>query len=317
VDDLLDISRITHGKIQLQLGSVDVAEVIAVAVEASKPLVEARGHALTVKPPPQPMRIHGDFARLTQIVANLLNNAAKYTQEGGTISLYAEREGDRVAIRVVDSGVGIPKEALATIFEPFRQLGHAADRPAGGLGIGLTLVKRLVEKHGGAVEVRSDGLDKGSEFVVRLPVDFEASATTAPQEPAIAAPAAAPSRRRRILVADDNVDLATSMGLLLELMGNEVRVTHDGLAAVSAEAEFRPDVVFLDIGMERMNGFDACRRIRGNPWGKEPIIVALTGWGQSDDKRRSQEAGFDHHLVKPIEPAMLQRFLAEIETQPA
>ena len=264
------------------------------------------------------MRVHGDFARLAQVVANLLNNAAKYTQEGGTISLVAGREGDQVAIRVVDSGIGIPKEALATIFEPFRQLGHAADRPPGGLGVGLTLVKRLVEKHGGAVEVHSEGPARGSEFVVRLPVHSGDSPPTAGEEPATDAAAAAPlARRRRILVADDNVDLATSMGLLLELMGNEVRVTHDGLAAVSAEAEFRPDVVFLDIGMEHMNGFDACRCIRANPWGKDPIIVALTGWGQTDDKRRSREAGFDHHLVKPIEPAMLQRFLAEIETQPA
>ena len=318
VDDLLDVSRITHGKIDLKFEAVDVAKVIAVAVETARPFIDARGHTLTVNPPPDPVRVRGDFARLAQILANLLNNAAKYTDDGGQISLAAAREGSEIVFRVRDSGMGIPKEALASIFEPFRQLGSAADRPQGGLGVGLTLVKRLVDKHGGAVEVRSEGLATGSEFLVRLPLLVDVSAGAAPEVHIADVPDAAPARRRRrILVADDNVDLATSMGLLLELMGNDVRVTHDGMAAVAVDSEFRPDVVFLDIGMAKLNGLDACRHIRRKPWGKEPVIVALTGWGQAEDKHRSREAGFDHHLVKPIEPAMLQRFLAEIETQTA
>jgi len=318
VDDLLDVSRITHGKIELRLEAVDVAEVINVAVETVRPFVDARSHALTVTPPSQPVRVRGDFARLAQVLANLLNNAAKYTEDGGQIALSADREGGQIVFRVRDSGMGIPKESLGSIFEPFRQLGPAIDRPQGGLGVGLTLVKRLVDKHGGAVEVSSAGPKAGSEFVVRLPLLVDVAAgEPAELHVAEAAHAARPRRRRRILVADDNVDLATSMGLLLELMGNEVRVTHDGMAAVAADTEFRPDVVFLDIGMGKLNGLDACRHIRRKPWGKEPIIVALTGWGQAEDKNRSREAGFDHHLVKPIEPAVLQRFLAEIEPQTA
>jgi len=318
VDDLLDVSRITHGKIELRFEAVDVAAVINVAVETVRPFIDARSHVLTVTAPAQPVRVRGDFARLAQVLANLLNNAAKYTPDGGQISLTADREGKEIVFRVRDSGMGIPKEALGSIFEPFRQLGHAIDRPQGGLGVGLTLVKRLVDKHGGAVEVRSDGHETGSEFVVRLPLLVDV-AEGAPVElhVADAARIVRPRRRRRILVADDNIDLATSMGLLLELMGNEVRVTHDGMAAVAADTEFRPDVVFLDIGMGKLNGLDACRHIRRKPWGKEPVIVALTGWGQAEDKNRSREAGFDHHLVKPIEPAVLQRFLAEIEPQTA
>jgi len=318
VDDLLDVSRITHGKIELKFEAVDVAEVIGVAVETVRPFVDARRHTLTVSPPSQQVRVRGDFARLAQVLANLLNNAAKYTDDGGQISLSADREANEIVFRVRDSGMGIPKEALGAIFEPFRQLGQAADRPQGGLGVGLTLVKRLVDKHGGAVEVRSEGPQAGSEFAVRLPLLVDVSAGAPPELHVVdSVRASQPRRRRRILVADDNVDLATSMGLLLELMGNEVRVTHDGMAAVAADTEFRPDVVFLDIGMGKMNGLDACRHIRRKAWGKEPIIVALTGWGQAEDKNRSREAGFDHHLVKPIEPAVLQRFLAEIEPQTA
>jgi len=317
VDDLLDVSRITHGKIDLKFEAVDVAKVIGVAVETARPFIDSRRHTLEVNPPPDPVRVRGDFARLAQVLANLLNNAAKYTDDGGQISLGAAREGSEIVFRVRDSGMGIPKEALSSIFEPFRQLGSAADRPQGGLGVGLTLVKRLVDKHGGAVEVKSDGLATGSEFVVRLPLLVDVSAGAPPEVHIADVGEAAPRRRRRILVADDNVDLATSMGLLLELMGNDVRVTHDGVAAVAVDSEFRPDVVFLDIGMAKLNGLDACRHIRRKPWGKVPVIVALTGWGQAEDKHRSREAGFDHHLVKPIEPAMLQRFLAEIETQTA
>ncbi len=319
VDDLLDVSRITHGKIELRFETVDLAEVMSLAVETARPLIDDRGHSLTVALPEQPMRVKGDFARLAQMMANLLNNAAKYTDEGGRIALEAARQGPDALIRVRDSGIGIPAEALAQIFDVFRQLGGDADHARGGLGVGLTLVKRLVEMHGGTIEARSEGRSRGSEFVLRLPLLPESTAAApGPDVPAASEPrdARAP-RRRRILVADDSVDLAESMGLLLEMLGNDVRVTHDGMSAVSAESEFRPDLVFLDIGMPKLDGFETCRRIRGKPWGKEPVIVALTGWGQPEDQRRSHEAGFDHHLVKPIEPAMLERFLTQIESQTA
>ena len=320
VDDLLDVSRITHGKIDLRVEPVDVAEVIAVAVETVQPFVDAREHTLTVRPPLHPTRINGDFARIAQVLANLLNNAAKYTDKGGQISLEAAQEGDSVAFRIRDSGIGIPDDAKASIFEMFKQIGPSSERPQGGLGVGLTLVKKIVDMHGGTIEALSEGDAKGSEFIVRLPLLSDPAPNVGgevPRAKADEAGAAPLNKRRRILVADDNVDLATSMGLLLEMMGNEVRVTHDGMAAVSADAEFQPDVIFLDIGMAKMNGFEACQTIRGNPRDRRPIIVALTGWGQAEDKRRSRDAGFDHHLVKPLEPQVLERFLAEIETQTA
>ena len=318
VDDLLDVSRITHGKIELRLESVDIADVVSVAVETAKPFLDARGHLLAVDLPAHPMRVKGDAARLAQILANLLNNAAKFTERGGRISLAAAQDGDEAVIRVKDSGIGIPTEALASIFEAFRQLRGDSDRAQGGLGVGLTLVKRLIELHGGTIEARSEGHAKGSEFVVRLPVLSETSPESVPQTPVADHASRAPTPgRRRILVADDNVDLAASMGMLLEMMGNDVRVTYDGLSAVTAETEFRPEVVFLDIGMSKMSGFEACRRIRDQPWGKAPVIVALTGWGQPEDVRRSREAGFDHHWVKPVEPAVLERFLAGLGQQTA
>ena len=318
VDDLLDVSRITHGKIELRFEPIDVAEVVAVAVETVKPLVDAREHALTVRLPPHPLRVNGDRARLAQILANLLHNAAKYTDSGGRISLEAGEAGGEAVFRVQDSGMGIPAEALATIFEVFRQLGHGSDRAPGGLGVGLALVKRLVELHGGTVDARSEGRGKGSEFVVRLPLLAEATKDPRPEACRVDEVRAVPLRRsRRILVADDNVDLAASMGLLLEMMGNDVRVVHDGLAAVAVAAEFRPDVIFIDIGMATMSGLDACRHIRAKPWGSDPVIVALTGWGHPEDRRGSREAGFDHHLVKPIEPAALERFLATLGQQAA
>jgi signal transduction histidine kinase/CheY-like chemotaxis protein len=317
VDDLLDVSRITHGKIDLKTDTVDIAEVVAVAVETARPFISAGDHALTVRLPSSPVRVKGDFARLAQILANLLNNAAKYTERGGQIGIDATAEGEQAVIRVRDSGIGIPAESQAAIFELFRQLGPAPDRVQGGLGVGLTLVKRLVEMHGGTIEARSEGRGKGSEFTVRLALLPDRAAEAAVEDRPVEREAAATRKRHRILVADDNVDLATSMGVLLEMMGNEVRVVHDGTTAVAMEEVFRPDVIFLDVGMATMSGHDACRRIRGKPWGREPTIVALTGWGHAEDKRRSREAGFDHHLVKPMEPAALERFLAALGRQAA
>ncbi len=313
VDDLLDVSRITQGKIELKMEPVNIADVVSVAVETARPFIDAQEHTLTVTLPQTAVRVRGDFSRLAQILANLLNNAAKYTDKKGRLDLEAMREGSDIVFRVRDSGIGIPAESQASIFDLFRQLGPSQDRSQGGLGVGLTLVKRLVDMHGGSITARSDGPGKGSEFTVRLPVLPEVLDSSIVIRPGVQSDAAGPRKKHRILVADDNVDLAASMGLLLEMMGNEVRVTNDGMAAVAVETEFRPDVVFLDIGMQKLNGYDACRHIRGRQGERTPIIVALTGWGQAEDKRRSREAGFDHHLVKPIEPAVLEQFLAELE----
>jgi signal transduction histidine kinase len=318
VDDLLDVSRITQGKIELKVDSIDIAEVVAVAVETARPFIDAQQHTLTVKLPPHPVRTRGDFSRLAQILANLLNNAAKYTDKKGRVTLEVTEEGNEIVCRVRDTGIGIPLESQATIFDLFRQLGDTVERSQGGLGIGLTLVKRLVEMHGGTIKAISEGPGLGSEFILRLPLVADVSTDRRMEtQPATDSVVAGPRKKHRILVADDNVDLAASMGLLLEMMGNEVRVTHDGMTAVVVETEFRPDIVFLDIGMAKLNGYETCRSIRGKQWGRIPIIVALTGWGQAEDKRRSREAGFDHHLVKPIEPAALERFLAELEPQAA
>jgi CheY-like chemotaxis protein len=324
VDDLLDVSRITQGKIELKMAPVDIAEVVAVAVETARPFIDAQQHTLAVMLPAHPVRAKGDFSRLAQILANLLNNAAKYTDKKGRVTLEVTEEQNEIVCRVRDTGIGIPPESQATIFDLFRQLGDSVERSQGGLGIGLTLVKRLVEMHGGTIKATSEGPGSGSEFIVHLPLadvtperDIETQPATDNAQPATDSVVAGPRKRHRILVADDNVDLAASMGLLLEMMGNEVRVTNDGMTAVVVETEFRPDIVFLDIGMAKLNGYETCRSIRGKQWGRIPIIVALTGWGQAEDKRRSREAGFDHHLVKPIEPAALERFLAELEPQAA
>jgi len=306
IDDLLDLSRISRGKIELRRERIDLAAAVQSAVETSRPLIEQAGHALTLSLPAEPVFVDADVTRLAQVFANLLNNAAKYTQKGGgDIRLAVEPLGREVAVRVSDNGVGIPAPMLPQVFEMFTQVDRSLERTQGGLGIGLSIVKRLVEMHGGTVEARSEGSGRGSEFVVVLPVP-------AVREPELRdggeEPAGAPVPRR-ILVADDNVDAAASLAMMLEFMGNEVRTAHDGVEAVEAAAAFRPDLILLDIGMPRMNGYDACRRIREQPWGRGIAIAALTGWGQEEDKRQSQEAGFDHHLVKPIEPAALEKLL--------
>jgi CheY-like chemotaxis protein/anti-sigma regulatory factor (Ser/Thr protein kinase) len=256
--------------------------------------------------------VDADVTRLAQVFANLLNNAAKYTQRGGgDIRLSVEPLCQEVAVRVKDNGVGIPASMLPQVFEMFTQVDRSLERTQGGLGIGLSIVKRLVEMHGGTVEAHSEGSGRGSEFVVRLPV-----LTPAVQEPGLRSDgeeAASAPVRRRILVADDNVDSAASLAMMLEFMGNEVRTAHDGVEAVEAAAAFRPDVILLDIGMPRLNGYDACRRIREQPWGRGIAIAALTGWGQEEDKRQSREAGFNHHLVKPVEPAALEKLLVSVQ----
>lgn len=309
VDDLLDVSRITRGKIELRKERVELATLLNSAVEASRPLIEKWGHELTVTAPVQPVYLDADLTRLAQVLSNLLNNAAKYMDHGGRIWLTAERQSDFVVIRVKDAGIGIPAEMLPRIFDMFTQVDGSLERSQGGLGIGLTLVQRLVDMHGGAVEARSDGPGKGSEFLVRLPVaaahkNREASTPDAEK--------VAP-RKCRILVVDDNRDAADSLGMLLRMMGNQVHTAHDGLEAVGAAATFQPDLVLLDIGLPKLNGYEVARRIRKQEGGADMILIALTGWGQEEDRRLSKEAGFDHHMTKPVEFAVLQKLLATLE----
>jgi PAS domain S-box-containing protein len=311
IDDLLDLSRISRGKFELRRERVALAMVLQNAMETSRPLIEQSGHELTLSLPPEPVFVDADVTRLAQVFANLLNNAAKYTERGGEIRLAVEPRDGEVVVRVRDTGVGIPAAMLPQVFEMFTQVDRSLERSQGGLGIGLSIVKRLVEMHGGTVEARSEGHGRGTELVVRLPVLAPAAEAPRPLGDG-EEPAAAPVRRR-VLVTDDNEDSAASLAMMLEFMGNEVRTAHDGVEAVETAAAFRPDVILLDIGMPRMNGYDACREIRQQPWSGGIAIVALTGWGQDEDKRRSREAGFDHHLVKPVEPVALERLLAGLQ----
>lgn len=309
VDDLLDLSRIKVGKLELRNARVELREILEAAIETSLPLFEARCQEFQVFMPSEPIYLEGDMTRLAQIVANLLNNSAKYTERGGRVVLCSERQGSDAVISVRDTGAGIPADMLPRIFEMFTQVNRSSDWSQGGLGVGLTLVKRLVEMHGGTVSARSDGPNKGSEFVVRLPVVLPPSSIDrGDREPAVSISA------MRILVVDDNRDSAASLGMLLRIMGNEVRLAHDGQEAVNIAEEYRPDVVLLDIGLPRINGYEAARQIRQQPWGQRIVLIATTGWGQESDRRRSKDAGFDHHLVKPIHTASLGQLLASTQS---
>lgn len=317
IDDLLDISRITRNKLELRKQRVELAEIITGAVESSRPAIEQCGHELTVTLPPQPIYLHGDLVRLAQVFLNLLTNAAKYTDRGGHIWLTAEQQGSDVVVRVKDTGVGIPAEKLPRLFEMFFQVERTLEKSQGGLGIGLSLVRRLVELHDGNVEARSRGVGKGSEFIVRLPVLVEAPMQT----PALDSSdnGAAKATALRILVVDDNRDSADSLAMLLRLTGHEVHTAYDGVQGVQTAEQFMHDVVLLDIGMPKLNGYDACRRIRNEAWGKSMVLIAMTGWGQEEHRRRTEEAGFDAHLVKPVDPTALLNLLASLtakECQP-
>jgi len=301
VDDLLDLSRITHNRLELRKGPVELGAVIDQAVESSRPLVESMRHELRVVPSPEPIALEGDAARLAQVFGNLLNNSAKYTSPGGKIEVKTERHGKEAVVTVKDNGAGIPPDRLDSIFEMFNQVQGSLERSQGGLGIGLTLVRRLVQMHGGSVQAESAGEGKGAEFVVRLPIHEPLPAAS--PEPA---PAREPAAARRILVVDDNHDAAESLAMLLNITGNKTSTAHDGADAFEAAARQRPDVVLLDIGLPTLNGYEVCRRIRDEPWGKEMVLIALTGWGQDEDRRKSHEAGFDGHLVKPVNyPALM------------
>jgi PAS domain S-box-containing protein len=309
VDDLLDLSRISRGKIELHTERIELATVVNSAVELCDPLIKEAGHELTVTLPDGPVYVDADRTRLAQALCNLLTNAAKYSDRGGRIWLTGQRHGGELVVSVKDTGVGIPPDMLPRVFEMFTQVDRSLEKSQGGLGIGLSIVKRLIEMHGGDVQARSDGPGTGSEFIVRLPLLAAADVSESRPGEATQSPASLPLR---ILVVDDIEDVAESHAMLLRMSGHEVRIAHDGLEAVEAAAVFRPDLVLLDIGLPKLNGYDACRRIRELPCGGEMVLVAVTGWGQEEDLRKSTEAGFDHHMIKPVNYAAIQKLLQSL-----
>lgn len=308
VDDLMDVSRITRGKVELRKERVQLSALMESAVETSRPLIEQMGHELTVTLPEHPVVVEADPIRLAQVFANLLNNAAKYSDRGGHIWLTAARQGSQVIVSVKDTGIGIPPDDLTSIFDMFNQVDRSLEMAQGGLGIGLTLVRRLVEMHHGRVSAHSEGLGRGSEFIVQFPVVVEASVQQRKHdEPP-------PARSSlRILVVDDNRDGADSLATLLRIMGNDTSTAYDGQEGLTVAERLRPEVVLMDIGLPNLNGYEAARRIREQPWGKHVVLIAVTGWGQDEDRRRSQEAGFNHHMVKPVDPNALMRLLADLQ----
>jgi CheY-like chemotaxis protein len=325
VDDLLDVSRITRGKINLAREPVEIGGLVSRAVETVQPLIVERGHQFTIDVPNELIRVYGDPLRLTQALGNVLTNAAKYTERAGRISLIARRSGDVVEIRVRDTGIGIPSTMLPMIFDMFTQLRNDTARSQSGLGIGLALVRKLLEMHGGTVTASSEGDGLGSEFLITLPViandTVRVSASAGSKANGHAASADAPAAedasitpqvRRRILVADDNSDALESLATLLELGGHEVFSAANGALALESAERHLPEVALLDIGMPKLDGYEVARRIRAQPWGRSITLVALTGWGQDSDRRRSGEAGFDSHLVKPLDLDKLTELLGRL-----
>ena len=298
IDDLLDVSRISRGKLELKMQQVNLETILQHAVETARPYIDESRHELAVTIPRQPIHIHGDLSRLSQVFCNLLHNAAKFTERGGRIELKAQILENKIVIAIKDNGRGIPSPMISRIFDLFTRVERSPDRFDGGLGIGLSIAKRLVEMHGGNIEARSDGKDKGTEFIVFLPYaadlqpDQKQNDTSLPSDMGM----------RRILVVDDNHEAASSLALMLKLIGNETQTANDGLEALEIAEMYQPDVVLLDIGMPRMDGFETARRIRQNSWGKTALIIAVSGWGQEEDRRNSRAAGFDHHLTKPVDP---------------
>jgi PAS domain S-box-containing protein len=309
VGDLLDLSRISRGVLILRRKPVEIAAVVASALETSRSLIEQRGHRLSVNLPADPIWLDADLIRLSQVLVNLLDNAAKYTESGGMIRLTVTREGSDAVVSVSDTGVGIPPEQLATVFEMFSQVDRSLERSQGGLGIGLSVAKRLVDLHGGSIQARSEGSGRGSEFVIRLPVRLAGPAAGGPEERR--APLVAP---RRVLIVDDNQDAATTLARVLELAGHQTRIAFDGFQALEEAERFLPEIVILDIGLPRLNGYETCRRMRTRPWASGAVFIAMTGWGEENAKRKSVEAGFGFHLVKPVEPLELDNLLSAMLT---
>jgi PAS domain S-box-containing protein len=307
VDDLLDISRITRGRIELRTTQTKLTPIIEQAVEVVRPLARRMNHQLTVTLPPHDIVVNADVARLAQVIGNVLNNACKFTNPGGNITLTASEEGGDAVIRIRDNGIGIAEKDLPRVFEMFAQVDASLERTRDGLGIGLTLVKTLIELHGGSVTVTSAGPGRGSEFTLRLPVThgIRPASVPSPTTPG------AVQTRHRILIVDDNLDGAESLAMLLEFEGFETAMAHSGPAALEMARDFRPDVTLLDIGLPGMNGYEVCRQLR-EEWGADVLIVALTGWGQPEHRARSREAGFDTHMVKPVDHDALMRLLTSL-----
>jgi PAS domain S-box-containing protein len=308
VDDLMDVSRIMRGLITLKRDPVDLATVVSRAVEIAQAVIDAQGHHLTIDLPPEALRVEGDEIRLTQVVANLLNNAGKYADRPGRVWLTGRREGGDVVLRVRDQGIGIAPDVLPRVFDLFAQAARTREGTRGGLGIGLSLCKRLVEMHRGTIGAHSEGLGQGSEFVVRLPALPDITAGAAAGSAALTE-TGPPARRRRVLCVDDNIDACASLAMMLRLLHHDVETAHDGLAALEKAGNYRPDLILLDIGMPGLNGYEVCERLRGQLDLTDTFIVALTGWGQEEDRRRSREAGFDLHVTKPIDPQLLEDLL--------
>ena len=308
VDDLLDISRITQNRLELRREPASLSAIVEAAVEASRPLIDAGGHSLVVNLPDEPIVLLADVTRVAQVISNLLNNAARYSDTRGHIHVNVRREGMEAVILVADEGIGIPATMLQRVFEMFVQVDRAHERGRGGLGVGLALSKQLVEMHGGRISAHSGGPGLGSTFELRLPIaeEVEASVRAAGIKDDL------PTSRLRLLVVDDNRDSVDSLSALLRLMGNDVHMAFDGVEAVNAAHSLRPDVVLLDVGLPLRSGYDAARLIRGESWGRNMVLIALTGWGQEQDRKRSREAGFDHHLVKPVDPKALMKLVSEL-----
>jgi signal transduction histidine kinase len=310
IDDLLDVSRITRGMITLQREPVLVGAIVARAVETTRPAIDAQRHELTLELPDELITVDGDKTRLIQVLSNILHNASKFTDPGGRIHLKVSREGSHVAISVADTGIGIAPNLIPRVFELFTQVHAKSERAQGGLGIGLALVRRLTEMHGGTVTARSDGPGSGTEFTVRIPTLTAQRVVTTDDAGSDHRPVMQPCR---ILVADDNHDAAESLTLQLQLAGHEVKMVHDGLEALDVAKAFEPHIVLLDLGMPRLDGYETARRMRLHSWGKSATLIAVTGWGQQQDRQRTSQAGFDVHLVKPVSEAQLFRALASAD----
>jgi signal transduction histidine kinase/ActR/RegA family two-component response regulator len=319
VDDLLDVSRITRNKLELRKAVVDLGAILEQAVEISRPVIDAAKHKLRVELPREPILVEADSVKLAQVFLNLLNNAAKYMEPGGEIVLTASLQNDKAVVSVRDQGIGIAPEMLARVFDAFYQVDQLSSRTQGGLGVGLMLAQRLVNLHGGAVTARSEGVGKGAEFVVTLPAIVPAENPGNPSVSDVTSPGSlegleTPMRHHRVVIVDDNEDSASSLATLLGLEGHDVRVAYDGVRALEIARLMQPNVIVCDIGLPGMSGYEVARIVRREPWGRSATLIAVTGWGQEDDRRRSSEAGFDHHLVKPVEPDQLVALLAHVRS---